>query len=162
MQAKEVVLPRDVHVQVLDIEDISRSRWTQADELEAVERGETTRGREVIRVRAEDEQGANGNAAVAASGPGNALHRLVLQDRAGKKMYAIELKRVTGLDIRKTSIGEKLLLKTGTIVARGTILLTPENTVLLGGKIEGWHKTWTEGRLSRLQAAARGGLSETG
>ncbi|KAH8174789.1 recQ mediated genome instability protein [Sarocladium implicatum] len=164
VQAKEVTLPRNVHVQILDIEDIAHSRWSQADELEAVERGETTRGREVIRVRAEDEQSGNGNSATTTptTGPGNALHRLVVQDRAGKKMYAIELKRVPGLDIRKTSIGEKMMLRSGTVIARGTILLTPENTVLLGGKIEAWHKTWAEGRLNRLKAAARGGLSETG
>lgn len=89
------------------------------------------------------------------------MHRVVLQDRAGKKMFAIELKRVQGLDVGKTCIGEKILLKPGTVIARGTVLLTPENTVLLGGKIEAWHKAWTEGRLDRLKAAARGGLTDT-
>lgn len=151
-----------MHVQILDIEDLSRSRWSQAEELEAVERGETTRGREVIRVRAEDAE--NGGASTqpgASSGGANAMHRLVLQDRAGKQMFAMELKRLPGLDLGKTGIGEKMLLKPGTVIARGTVLLNPEHTVLLGGKIETWHKAWSEGRLTRLQAAARGGLSGT-
>lgn len=37
-------------VQVLDVEDIGRSRWSQLEDIEAAERGETTKGREIIRV----------------------------------------------------------------------------------------------------------------
>jgi RecQ-mediated genome instability protein 1 len=159
VQAKEVRLTRPVHVQILDIEDLTRSRWNQAEDLEAVERGETTRGREVIRVRADDDE--NSSPAAAPSGGANAMHRLVLQDRAGKKMFAVELKRITGIGIGKTCIGEKILLKAGTVVARGTVLLSPETTVLLGGKIEAWHKAWSEGRLNRLKTAARNGLTDT-
>src|SRR6478735_3323042 len=52
--SREKRLPKPVHVQVLDIENLTLSRWEQVEEMEAVARGETTRGREVIRVTAED------------------------------------------------------------------------------------------------------------
>ena len=171
----ELKIPADVYVQVVDVENLSLSRWEQIEELEAVEKGETTRGREIIRVTADDdENGENnpggatqassrtqqrsGSAARQNSAPQagkNATHRLAVQDRAGRRLYAIELRRVEGVGVGKTNIGEKILLKAGTVIARGTILLTPDNSVLLGGKIEAWHKSWADGRLARLKEAVQ-------
>jgi RecQ-mediated genome instability protein 1 len=162
---QETKLTQNIHVQVLDIENLSLSRWEQVEELEAIERGERTRGRQVIRVVA-PEDGDNeadlsagqtqvsrtaAAAATASSGGANAVHRLVLQDRQGKRVFAVELKRINGIGIGKTHIGEKILLKTGAVVARGTVLLTPETCTLLGGKIDAWHETWIGGRLARLK-----------
>ena len=44
-------------------------------------------------------------------------------------------------------------------VARGVLLLEPETTTILGGKIEDLHKVWVEGRKAELKAAiaAEGG-----
>ncbi|QYS96307.1 DUF1767 domain-containing protein [Trichoderma simmonsii] len=159
---QESTIPQNTHVQVLDIENLSLSRWEQVEELEAIERGERTRGRQVIRVT-DEENGENdgsssstgqtqaSRAGAAASGGANAVHRLVLQDGRGKKVFAVELKRISGIGIGKTHIGEKILLRAGAVVARGTVLLTPENCALLGGKIEAWHEAWMEGRLARLR-----------
>ncbi|KAJ4350755.1 hypothetical protein N0V85_009681, partial [Neurospora sp. IMI 360204] len=47
---KEQVLDRDVVVQVLDISNLNQSKWEVVEELESIERGEQTRGREVIRL----------------------------------------------------------------------------------------------------------------
>ncbi|KAM0254518.1 hypothetical protein ACHAQJ_006738 [Trichoderma viride] len=165
---KETKLAQNIHVQVLDIENLSLSRWEQVEELEAIERGERTRGRQVIRVVAEDGDAEADNSSTAqtqvsrtgaaatatatpSSGGANAVHRLVLQDRQGKRVFAVELKRINGIGIGKTHIGEKMLLRTGAVVARGTVLLTPETCTLLGGKIDAWHETWIEGRLARLK-----------
>lgn len=168
-RAEEGRLSRDVHVQVIDVENLSLSRWEQVEELEAVERGETTRGREVIRVSAEDEEAEEGaraagtqrsNAGGGGGGTGqqqqaarNAVHRLVLQDCKGTSVYAVEMKRMDRVGVGKTSIGEKMLLRAGTVVARGSVLLTPEKTVFLGGKVDSWHEAWMSGRLARLKAA---------
>ncbi|KAK8150257.1 hypothetical protein G3M48_003323 [Beauveria asiatica] len=166
-------LPRDVHVQVLDVENLSLSRWEQVEELEAVERGERRQGREVIRVTAdeegqggEEEHGSSSSSSRAAgtqgSGPSgaqqataarNAVHRLVLQDCKGQTVYAVEMKRMDSIGIGKTGIGEKMLLRAGSVVARGSVLLTPDKTVFLGGKVESWHDAWATGRLARLKAA---------
>ncbi|KAL5086490.1 hypothetical protein Trisim1_009057 [Trichoderma cf. simile WF8] len=160
---QESTISQNTHVQVLDIENLSLSRWEQVEELEAIERGERTRGRQVIRVTDEENGEADGSSSstaqtqasraggAAASGGANAVHRLVLQDGRGKKVFAVELKRISGIGIGKTHIGEKILLRAGAVVARGTILLTPENCTLLGGKIEAWHEAWMEGRLARLR-----------
>ncbi|TQV98970.1 hypothetical protein V2A60_007339 [Cordyceps javanica] len=164
-------LPRDVHVQVVDAENLSISRWEQVEELEAVERGERTRGREIVRVTADedDERDADsatqhrggaqtGVATAAAAAPAvmagkHAVHRLVLQDCKGKTVYAVETKRMERIGIGRTSMGEKMLLRAGTVVARGSVLLTPDKTVFLGGKVDAWHEAWMSGRLARLKAA---------
>ena len=181
-EVQQTRLGRDVVVQVLDIEDISRSRWEQVEELEAIERGEQTRGREIVRLPTggEDEErgdeaatqalgptqtqalggGAAGSAAAPTgqrdardSGRKNAMHKLVLQDCKGQKIYAIELRRVDGIAIGKTNIGEKLLLRTWSNISRGILLLEPAACVVLGGKVDAWHKAWIEGRLGALRAA---------
>ncbi|KAK4032907.1 hypothetical protein C8A01DRAFT_20083 [Parachaetomium inaequale] len=172
---RETKLAQDVVVQVLDIEDISRSTWEQVEELEAVARGEGTRGREVVRLptstnngngAGEDGEGGvgegtqdpgQGQAQQQQSGGGsskNSTHKLVVQDCKGQKVHAIELKRVERLAVGKTFIGEKILLRAGTVVARGAVLLDPALCVVLGGKVEAWHRAWVDGRLARLREAA--------
>ncbi|KAJ4325544.1 hypothetical protein N0V84_003419 [Fusarium piperis] len=156
-ESRERRLPRPVHVQILDVENISLSRWEQVEEMEAVARGETTRGREVVRVTAEDDDNPETQQRPTAGGANTrtaskkATHRLVVQDCKGVKLYALELKRIDGISVGKTQIGEKMLLKAGTVLARGVVLLEPEKCVLLGGKIEAWQKTWADGRLARLK-----------
>ncbi|KAK4242904.1 hypothetical protein C8A03DRAFT_28903 [Achaetomium macrosporum] len=174
--ARETRLGREVVVQVLDIEDVSRSRWEEVERLEAVARGEGTRGREVIRVNsssAADGADGDGEEELAQGGSGgggqqqqgeaagggqgsagrNATHKLVVQDCKGQRVHAIELKRVDKLGVGTTMIGEKILLRAGTVVARGVVLLDPAQCVVLGGKVEAWHRAWVDGRLARLREA---------
>lgn len=156
-------LPRDVHVQVLDVEDLTVSRWEQVLQLEAVARGERTRGREVVRVtiddddeKARDEDGGGAFARTSREGLGGntaSCHRLVLQDCKGKKIFGLEIKRIDRVGVGVTSIGEKLLLRSGTMVARGVVLLQPETCEILGGRLETWHKAWVDRQLARLKEA---------
>lgn len=156
---KERRIPGPVAVQVLDIEDIGSSLWSQVEKIEQVERGETIRGREIIRnVNVDDAEPNNpqnasrsAGSTAASSGP----HRLVLQDALGTKFIAIEYKDISGIAIDKLSIGAKLVLK-DIVVARGMALLTPQNVTLLGGKIESWDVAWRQKRkevlLSKIEA----------
>ena len=50
------------------------------------------------------------------------------------------------------SMGCKMVLR-NVVVARGVVLLEPGTTTVLGGKIEGLHKAWKEGRKAELKAA---------
>lgn len=161
LSVAEATLSHDIHVQVVDIENLSLSRWEQVEELESIERGERTRAREVVRVTDEDEgneprsqtqRPAEGNATAGR----NATHRLVLQDKLGKRVFAIEMERLDRIGIGKTLMGEKILLKKGTVIARGSLLLTADKCMFLGGKVEAWQKAWTEGRLKRLKEAIGG------
>ncbi|KAE8350726.1 hypothetical protein BDV28DRAFT_33624 [Aspergillus coremiiformis] len=150
-----------IPVQVLDIEDIGSSLWSQVEAIERVERGEAIRGREIVRtvnVDGDPEQGvdgADGHAAAAPTQPeagnSNGPHRLIVQDAAGTKAVAIELKRVSGIAAGNLPIGAKILLRNAT-VARGMVLLTPDCLTLLGGKIDSLDQTWRQGRKERLIA----------
>ncbi|KAJ5520191.1 hypothetical protein N7463_000644 [Penicillium fimorum] len=171
---RSCVLPVDVHnptvqerqlqgsipVQVLDVEDIGTSLWSQIEAIERVERGEATRGREIVRtIAVGDDSGASennrtnnnpANGAPSVSGnSGYGPHRLILQDAAGTMAVGVEMQRIDGIALEKLAIGAKLLLRNPS-VARGMVLLSPESVTLLGGKIETMDKPWREGRKVRL------------
>lgn len=110
---------------------MSKSRWEQIEAIEALKRGEGTKGREIIRVTA-TEEGDNAGATVQ---EGGGPHKLLLQDTAGKRVYGIELKGLEGVGLGM-SIGCKMVLKNA-LVARGVVLLEPATAIVLGGKIEG-------------------------
>lgn len=151
---KERRIPGPVPVQVLDIEDIGTSLWAQVEKIEQVERGETIRGREIVR-NVNVDGGDNENNADTTRASGNTIghgpHRLVLQDSLGTKAVAMELKNIPGIAMDKLSIGAKLVLK-NTTVGRGMILLTPDTVTLLGGKIEAMDTLWRNTRKERLLA----------
>ncbi|EED12394.1 conserved hypothetical protein [Talaromyces stipitatus ATCC 10500] len=145
---KERRISGPVPVQVLDVEDIGSKQ---------VERGETIRGREIVRNvnvdgdnSANDETANNGSRS-ARNTTSNGPHRLILQDAAGTKIVALEYKDIDGVSVEKLCIGAKLVLKDIT-VARGIALLTPETVTLLGGKIESWDTTWRQKRKEVLLA----------
>ena len=164
---KETCLTAPVLVQVLDIENTSRSRWDQVEELESIERGEQTRGRQVIRLPTNTDSTTQADQGDEAATPAptdaaarerekqakNATHKLVVQDAKGQKMFALELRRIDRFAVGTLQVGEKMLIKSGTTVARGVLLLEPANCQILGGKVEAWHKAWVEGRLERLREA---------
>ena len=125
---------------------MSKSRWEQIEAIEALERGEGTKGREIIRVAA-TEEGNEIDAGATRGGP----HKLLLQDAKGITVYGIELVDIEGLSL-SMSIGSKMALK-NVAVARGVLLLEPTTTVLLGGKIETLHESWKANRKMSLKAA---------
>jgi RecQ-mediated genome instability protein 1 len=151
-------LQADIPVQVLEIEDLSKSKWEQIEALEMERKGEMTKGREVIRVVTEAEgpstastqASANTTTAPKSYGP----FKLCMQDVKGQKVYGFELKRVEKIGYPPAMcIGCKLMLKRGSKVARGMVLLEPNLTVVLGGKIEELDKRWRERREQALRAA---------
>ncbi|KAL8812353.1 MAG: hypothetical protein Q9200_001079 [Gallowayella weberi] len=146
---KERRLPGPVALQLLGIEDMSKSRWEQIEAIEALERGEGTKGREIIRVTATEEDENNQSEAVGKRGGGP--HKLTLQDARGNCVYGIELVSIKGVELGM-SIGCKMVVKNA-VVARGLILMDPANTTILGGKIERLHKAWKENRKAELKAA---------
>ena len=153
---KERRLPGPVVVQVLTVDDMSKSRWEQIEAIEALERGEGTKGREIIRVVPnEDEDGANTGVQ-----KGGGPHKLLLQDAQGSRIYGIELKHIEGVGLGM-NIGSKLVLR-DVLVARGVLLLEPDTTSLLGGKIETQHKAWKENRKADLKAAIEANEGSTG
>ena len=147
-QIKEQKLSGTIIIQVLGIEDISKSRWEQIEAIEAIERGEGTKGREIIRVTATEEEsdGTEGNV-----NQKGGIHKLHLQDAAGNQVYGLELKPVEGVGLGM-NIGCKMRLKDAT-VGRGVIMLEPGNVTIIGGKIDALHHAWKESRKAELRKA---------
>lgn len=121
-------------------------------------KGEMVKGREVIRVVNEVE----GASTSSTEAPANAVtapksygpFKLCMQDAKGQKVYGFELKRVEKIGYPPVmSIGCKMVLKRGSKVARGMVLLEPGFTVILGGKIDEMDKAWREGRETALRIA---------
>jgi RecQ-mediated genome instability protein 1 len=166
---KERILAGNVPLQVLDIEDIGTSKWSQIEQIERVERGEEVRGREVIRtLPAEAGEGPGDNPAPAnapgGAGKSSGPHKYLLQDAKGTKVVAFETVRILklGLGNDGMSIGMKIVLKTGTVVRRGVLMLVLENVTVQGGKVDGWDKIWREGRKERLKRAVEQERGEEG
>lgn len=160
---KERRIAGPVPLQVLDIEDIGTSLWSQVEALERVDRGEQMRGREIIRTVTRDPGGgdmdavantgnSDSNSASVSPNPDTSSHgphRLMLEDVKGTKVVSIELMRVDGIAIEKIPIGAKLLVKNVT-VARGMMLLEPNCVTILGGKVDAMDKEWKEQRKAKL------------
>ena len=128
----------------MDIEDIGRSRWSQVEALEAQERGETTKGREVVRVLPAEDGGEAAAGGSAAGGQSSSAgpHKLLLQDAKGTKVYGLEVRGIQGVSVGM-SIGAKLILRDFE-VARGVIMLEPRCVEVLGGKVDAWDRKWRE------------------
>lgn len=146
---KEQRIPGPVAVQVLDIEDIGRSRWSQVEAIEMEERGETRKGHEIIRVVPDEEDNLDPNPPAHLTTSHAGPHKLLVQDAKGNKVYAFELEGVQGVGMA-IPIGTKLLLR-DFVVARGVILLTARGTDILGGKVDVWDKKWREDRKKVLK-----------
>lgn len=156
-ETREKKLAGPVVVQVLDVEDIGRSRWSQVESIEAQERGEMTKGREIVRV-VDDETNTDPNATTAENAGSSGPHKLLLQDAKGVKIYGLELEAVNGIGVQM-AIGSKLVLK-DVVVARGVALLQPKGVEVLGGKVEAWEKKWRSERKEVLKRKA--GMGEAG
>jgi RecQ-mediated genome instability protein 1 len=160
LDIKERKLAGNVPLQVLDVDDIGTSKWSQVEAIERVERGEEVRGREIIRTLPAEAGEGLGDNPTATNAAGRAAwpsgpHKYLLQDAKGTKAVAFEKVRVPklGLSDDGMSIGMKIMLKAGSVVRRGVVMLAPENVIVLGGKVEMWDKTWRDGRKESLKRA---------
>ncbi|KAH8727186.1 hypothetical protein GQ44DRAFT_738471 [Phaeosphaeriaceae sp. PMI808] len=146
------IVPGPILCQLLDIEDIGNSRWSQVEAIEARERGEMTKGREIVRVVEQENDDPSATVTPAHSkGP----FKLLLQDAKGVKVYAFDLGGIDGLNA-STNMGLKLLLRDFD-VRRAVIILEASKVHILGGKLEALDKVWKAGLKERLINAAKSG-----
>lgn len=155
---KELRLSGDVPVQLLSVEDIGSSKWSQIEAIERVERGEEVRGREIVRTVDVDSSDARGGAAGAVSTMAKANrgpHKYVLQDAKGTKVMAWEMEKIEQMALgdKECVIGMKLVLKKGSLVRRGMIMLERAQVNVLGGRVEAWDEAWKGETKKRLMDA---------
>jgi RecQ-mediated genome instability protein 1 len=155
---KEQRLNGNVPVQLLSVEDIGDSKWSQIEAMERVERGEEVRGREIVRTVDVDNSDARGGAAGAVStmaASSRGPHKYVLQDANGTKATAFEKERIAkmGLGDRECAIGMKIVLKRECMVRRAVMMLGKGDVNVLGGRVEAWDEAWKKGAKKRLMDA---------
>ena len=158
---KERRVAGDIPVQLLSVEDIGSSKWSQIEAIERVERGEEVSGREIVRTVDVDSADARGGAAGAASttaASSRGPHKYVLQDAKGTKVVAWEKEKIEkmGLRDKECVIGMKVVLKEGAMVRRGVVILRKGNVNVLGGKVEAWDQAWKKEAKKRLMDAVSG------
>lgn len=74
------------------------------------------------------------------TGNGKTYYKLVLQDHTGQQAYGMEWDKLPFLNGQKLPpipVGSKLLIKPGTVVAHGVLMLRPDNVQFLGGSVPG-------------------------
>ncbi|KAF3005172.1 hypothetical protein E8E13_010630 [Curvularia kusanoi] len=153
-QPAAAVLPPDV------LKGTVQSRFIAGpvvETIEARERGEMTKGREIVRVIEPEDDGSGETGALAHSrGP----FKLLLQDANGAQIYALDLRGIEGLNTNM-NMGVKLLLR-NIEVRRAVLMLESANVQILGGKLETLDKAWKDGRKDRLIRAAKAGGESIG
>ena len=154
VNVKERKLSGPIVVQVLDVEDVGKSRWEQIEAIEALERGEGMKGREIVRVAGPEEEDGTSNIATpppTSTAKKGGPHKLLFQDAAGNVVYGFEMVDIAEVSL-SMNIGAKIVLKNA-VVARGVVLLEPSTASAIGGKIEALHKQWKDERKERLKKA---------
>ncbi|TGZ85057.1 hypothetical protein EX30DRAFT_326003 [Ascodesmis nigricans] len=150
---------RGAVLQVMDMVDITMSNIEALDALDMATRGERAQGRrgEIIRV-VNDEDGGDGLGEDRERTKKNACHKLLLEDAAGRRVWALEVERIEGVYVGM-GIGGKVWVGKAEI-ARGVMLLKRDGVKVLGGKVEALDKSWKDGRrevLMRRIEEHRGG-----
>ncbi len=145
---KEMVIRGPALLQVLEVEDIGKSRWGHIEAIEAMERCEKTKGKEIIRdIPSEDgenAEGGGGGGSVPQNNRKGGPHKLLLEDWKGRRIYGMELSEVPKIEVNM-AIGCKIVVR-NLVVARGMALLEPGNTEVLGGEVKELNETWKRDR----------------
>jgi RecQ mediated genome instability protein len=92
---RDTKIPRTITVQVIEIEDVSRSRMDQLETLEREERGENVKGREIVRNVTEGDEGGAGQVFSKPDTTGEI--KLLLEDAVLGRMYGIALDPIKGI-----------------------------------------------------------------
>ncbi|EPX72145.1 uncharacterized protein SOCG_04838 [Schizosaccharomyces octosporus yFS286] len=144
-----ITLSNPLLVQVVRIREIGKSIVSQLEYLNQLEERKKLKGQQIIRLvdeeDREDKEGDDSGIAEAQEaifdGKGfKCMCRLVLEDANGQRFYGMEWKSIPGIQL-DTNLGTKLLIQNAQI-KRGTLLLTPENTEILGGEIDEWNREY--------------------
>lgn len=146
---------RDLLFQVLMVENTSKSKLSQVDELntkldpksQKVDRLKTGKDKVVInQVNVDSEEAPTDvdNQANRSMAQSKAVFKLMLQDRSGSLFYAINSTPLPWLNA--CMLGSKILIKQGTLFNRGVFILQESHVMFLGGI----NRAWNENREAKL------------
>ena len=147
---KEMIIQGPVVLQVLEVYDIGKSKWEQIEAIEAIERGEKTKGREIIRdIPEPNDEGGDAFGEAMRNQKSSGPHKLLLQDWKGQSLYGMEVSPVPKVGITM-SIGCKIVVR-NLVLARGVAMLDAGNTTVVGGEIRELNERWGRERKKMLK-----------
>lgn len=151
-ETKERIIKGPLILQILEVYDIGKSKWEQIEAIEAMERGERTKGREIIRdIPNPDDDNSDAFASPVQNQKSSGPHKLLMQDWKGQLMFGLDVGSVPKMGITM-AIGCKVVVR-NLVVARGIAMLDGNNTTVLGGEIKELNEKWVKERKKMLQDA---------
>ncbi|KAL3230138.1 RecQ-mediated genome instability protein 1 [Nakaseomyces bracarensis] len=149
LDRKMVIVDRDMLFQVMMIENVSKSKLSQVDDMKTnldpknqrVDRLKTSnipsKSYKVINeVNIDDGQDANTDMTNNFAAQ-KTVYKLAIQSRSGKIFFAINLKPINWAS---SALGAKIIIRKGAIFNRGMFLLNENDVMFLGGMIRSWNE----------------------
>lgn len=148
---KHCLTTRDLLFQILMVEDVSKSKLSQIDDIstklnpkyQKIDRLSTGREKVVInQVNVDTEETSAENFTQQSK---KTVYKLTLQDKSGAIFYALNTINLPWLSV--CMLGSKLIISERTQFIRGVFLLKDTNCMFLGGV----NQSWNENRELKLQ-----------
>lgn len=150
LDRKMVFTDRDLLFQVMMVENISKSKLSQVDDMKSsldprkqrVDRLKTSANvpnkpyKVINEVNIEDDQDANSDMANNYAAQ-KIVYKLTIQGRSGKIFFAANLKPVQWVS---SALGAKIVIRRGTLFNRGMFILKESDVMFLGGMIRSWNE----------------------
>ncbi|QLQ81907.1 hypothetical protein HG537_0G01610 [Torulaspora globosa] len=151
IEQKYCLVSRELLFQILMVEDISKSKLSQIDDIttrlnpkyQRIDR--LNNGREKVVINQVNVETEETNIDNSCQSNKKSVYRLTLQDKSGAIFYAINTTNLPWLFV--CMLGSKLIINTGTQFIRGVFLLNDTNCIFLGGV----NQIWNENRELKLQ-----------
>lgn len=156
---KFTILDRDLLFQIVMVENTSKSKLNQVDDiktkldpnLQRVDRLKDTKNKVVInQVDVDKDEMVSETPNANTNSQSKAVFKLVLQDRRGSLFYSINSSPLPWLQV--CMLGSKVIVKKGSIFNRGVFILQEPNVLFLGGINRSWNENRDEKLCEYLEA----------
>lgn len=152
IETKMLAVDRDLLFQIMMVENISKSKVTQIDDMKTtidprnqrVDRlhnsnpnGPSKKYKVINEVNIEEDDGNGSTESNGVIGGEKVIYKLTLQSRSGQIFYAINLKPISW---PLAVLGSKIVIKKGTKFSRGMFLLAEDNAIFVGGMVKKWNE----------------------
>lgn len=150
-EQKHCLVSRELLFQILMVEDISKSKLSQIEDIttrlnpkyQRIDR--LSSGKEKVVINQVNVETEETNIEASSQSSKKTVYRLTLQDKSGAILYALNTTNLPWLSV--CMLGSKLIINKGTQFIRGVFLLNDANCIFLGGV----NQTWNENRELKLQ-----------
>lgn len=143
-----VPLPRDTLFQILEISDTTKSYLQELEVLKELQDEQNINTDKLQKSKAKIVKPQDTKQDV------KSLYKLLLQDTHRNLCYGIEFEKLNFLNNDKVlpiPLGSKIIIKKGTTILRGCLLISNSNCIFLGGSILELNQNYAQRRISTLE-----------